>query len=424
MSEAKKKMRKKTVSTTTTIKTASPTTQEEPKTTKKTAKKVVKKKVVGKKKESTFTLNDIMGELAEFQIQVMSKDSNLDDAPYRIPFKNKALQKATGGIIGGKMIEISGVSQAGKSFLLYELLAECQKMGGYGLLTDGERAFEDAYAGMVGIDLKAGSFAISNEIDMDKHFKIMVKFMKGVRAKNKTAPILLGTDSFPLLQCNVDLANMEAGKDPRGYMAMQKNAKFSQWVEKIIPMLDKYDATFVLLNQVRKDHTVKFGDPWKSLCEDVIAFHCTQRLRGKAIGKITRKGKSINQSSGKTLQIGSKSEWNSIKNRAVKPFQKVQIDILYAKGINEYSGLDELLVNDDLIKVASSSVGANGEKLSKQIKGFKLIDKDSKFYPTIKELVDENPHVLEPIWTGSYDDGDEYEVENYEEENAESSDDE
>ena len=200
-------------------------------------------------------------------------------------------------------------------------------------------------------------------------------------------------------------------------MAMQKNAKFSQWIEKLIPMLDKYAATLVLLNQTRVDRS-GFIPKVSTLCEGVIKFWATQRIQGKLDIRLTKKVKSIIRKGEVSTQIGMTTQWKTIKNRAVRPFQTAFTRIFYAKGIDPWSGLDELLVNEGLIKTAGMTsievakeglsekkfnklkLNADETKLAKVFIGYKLEDgSDPKFYCTLKELCKKYPKFLKPSWT-------------------------
>ena len=153
-----------------------------------------KKKKKKVKKEDSFS-----SELEAFGCSVLAETDNEEVlAPYIIPLRHKALNKITGGIVGGKFCEISADSQAGKSFLLYEIEAEAINMGGYALHFDGEKALEASYAKMVGLNMRGGKFILGEKqsaaqkkigargeaiIDMDEVFKLMIKFITTVRGK-------------------------------------------------------------------------------------------------------------------------------------------------------------------------------------------------------------------------------------------------
>jgi RecA/RadA recombinase len=385
-------------------------------TKKKVAKKKVTKKAPAKKvaQKKEFDLNDIESELEGFSLSLIGEDEPEESiAPYIIPFHmdgkgSEGLQKISGGIFGGKFCEISGNSQAGKSFLLYQLMANAIKMGGYALLFDGERAFEEPYAKIVGLNIRSGHFAFGEKrsktqknkgirgepiVDIDDVFHASLAFAKAIRSKKKdlTIPIIIGIDSYPTLSTDIDMENMEKGKDPRGYQAMQKNAKFYSWLAQALPKFDQYAVTFVLLNQLTKDYNITYGDPWKSNAEEKIKFYATQRLRGKLAGKLKDKKTKV--------QIGMSTLWTTIKNRGVRPFQSVQTDVLYSKGLLPKSGLEQLLIDDLSMRAATQK----NEETGKTDKGFKPLigDNEGKFYPTLDELLAENrEEMLKPKWTG------------------------
>jgi len=376
--------------------------------------KLADKKAKSKSKpKSKFNLaDDLQSEMDGFEIMILNSD-NAEDVPcYIIPFKNKSLQFITGGIMGGKFHEISGDSQTGKSYLLFELYSAVQKMGGVCLHQDGERAFTSQIANACDIALD-GTFGITHERDINKLFSRMLKFIQAVRKKDKTCPILIGIDSFPGLQTKAALATFEAGTEPKGYAAMQKNGAFSQAIEKFIPELDNYDATLILINQTRKLKGVIFGDPIVTLGEDVIKFWCTQRIRGRHSTKLKSKVNSSEKKDQIEIKVGMVVEWEAIKNRLVAPFQKAKIQTLFSKGILPYSGIAELLTNHGRILYYNPKKKKKDDKPAKETKE----EKEAKskkptythiesgiVYDSIVDLIAEHPEVLNPIKVGDLDD--------------------
>lgn len=332
------------------------------------------------KKAKELSVDSIVGELSkDFDIETMSENSK-DMTPYYIPFRHKGLQAATGGLPGGRFTEILGDSQCGKSYLLYEAIAECLEMEGYALLHDVERAYEPRYGKRVGIDGNK-KFGLSKEKELEKVFLLSRKFVTRIRAVNKTCPILIGVDSYPPLQTLLSQKETDeqlkkgGAKELKGYREAKKNALFSSLISEFITFIDKHNVTFVLLNQTRKQIGVMFGDPTTSNADNIIRFYVTLRLRGRLGEKIKE------QISGKKKQIGVISTWETIKNRKVYPFKKVETKILYKTGISSYSGLTDLLISESVIKHA--------KKGTKQ--GFKY---NNVFFPTIKDLIKKHPESL------------------------------
>jgi hypothetical protein len=140
----------------------------------------------------------------------------------------------------------------------------------------------------------------------------------------------------------------------------------------------------------------------------------------------------------KELVVGSKTEWKTDKNRGVKPFQSVITALRYAKGVDPYSGLEELLVNDKtVVAMLKEEPKEKKEKDTsqmtvKQLKKYKAQQQlqaakkadpaDFKFrmssdtsdepvwYENIKDLVAAHPEALEPLLTGKYKEDDEEEI--------------
>jgi recombination protein RecA len=366
----------------------------------KATKKVSKEKAVS----SEFNLTDIESELTKFGASLFDEDEPEERVNENaVPFRNLALQKITGGVYQGKFFEMAAQSQGGKSFHLYAIMGDAIKMGGYALLLDGERAMQEDYAKMMGLNIRSKRFMMAEKrtktqkkrgvrgepiVDVEEFFKLAHAFCKAIREHDKdySHPIVIGIDSYPMLKTADDLEKAEKGKDPMGYASMQRASKFNVAMTTYLPKFDQLGASIVVLNQLTKRYDIMFGDPWESNGENKIKFNATQRLKGKLTGKIKDKKSK--------RQIGVKVEWECIKNRGVRPHQKVEVKIYYNRGIDPYSGLEQLLIDDETIRAATSG----------KDKGFKLLKDEKEFYPTIEELVEKNPWVLEPQWTKDIDD--------------------
>ena len=344
-------------------------------------KKLLAKKIAAKAKtkkaKKDLSVDDIVASMKGFSVETMS-DKSADQVPYRIPFRHKALQAITGGIPGGKFTEIQGDSQCGKSYLLYELIAECLNMGGFAMLHDVERAYEPKFGARVGIEGDK-KFLMSWEKEVEKVFLASRKFVATVRAANKKCPILIGVDSFPPLttiisQKELDEQLKKGAKELKGYREAKKNALFSSIIAEFTTFLADNDATLVLLNQTRKQMGVVFGDPTTSNADNIIKFYVTLRLRG-------RLGKKVPHPKDKKKKIGVNSSWETIKNRGIFPFKKASTKIVYRDGIAPYSGLADLLVAEGVAKPAMI-----GKKKGLAYKG--------KNFSNAKELVKAHPEAL------------------------------
>ena len=58
-----------------------------------------------------------------------------------------------GGVPRGRIVEIFGPESSGKTTLVYEIIAQAQKMGGICAFIDTEHAIDPVYARTIGVDI-------------------------------------------------------------------------------------------------------------------------------------------------------------------------------------------------------------------------------------------------------------------------------
>lgn len=338
-----------------------------------------KKKLKGKSKEAAL-IDSLANDLGKrFGITIMDEDTP-DQVPYYTDFQHLGLQTITGGIPGGRFIQIEGDSQCGKSYLLYEIMAGFLAEKGQVLLNDPEIAYEAEYGARVGIT-GGKRFLYSKNKSLEKFFDMSKLFIKSVRSTDKTCPILVGLDSYPPLLPNLTLKEMDNVKDERelkGYIHAKKNNILAVKLGEFVPFCDEMDATFIMINQTRIKMGVTFGDPRTSNAENVIKYYCTLRLRGNLSGKIKNKAK--------TKIIGVNSTWETIKNRKKYPFKKIETEIIYATGIEPHSGLYKMLIAEGILK--KCKVG--------KFNGFKYKGKKYK-KAEMQKFIEKHPGVLKKV---------------------------
>lgn len=336
---------------------------------------------------------------------------------YSIPFRHLGLQKITNGVKSGYLVEIRGQSQAGKSFLLYELMAECEKLGGYNLLFDLEHALEDSYKDTVGITNKRTK--VSYQTVIEKLVPTARKFIKAVRSKNKKCPIIVGVDSWPRIKTKevVDILDDGEEREFKQTQAMRNNNVIFDQLTPLLNALAEQNVVFVILNQLRENHLIMFGDKTTSRGNAILQFECHLRLDGRIKTKIKNEVPSLTGK--KEIIVGTTTEWKTIKNRGVKPHQTVTTRLIYTKGINKFSGLEELLLNDGTVE-AAPKVEPKKDDNKKKEAARKVVSKTKKdpkpedykfrmlkteaaeWFDDIKGLIESHPEALKPLITGEY----------------------
>ena len=105
-----------------------------------------------------------------------------------IPTGNVALDRAVGnrgGVPMGRFIEISGWERAGKSTMLDQIIAQCQRMGGIAMLADTERARDRPYMESLGVDPSTLLWAMASTAE--EMFNEVETFARGLAHQNTWA---------------------------------------------------------------------------------------------------------------------------------------------------------------------------------------------------------------------------------------------
>ena len=120
-----------------------------------------------------------------------------------------------------------------------------------------------------------------------------------------------------------------------------------------------------------------FGDPTTTNADEIIKYYATIRLRGFLGGKIKHKElKKV---------IGRKATWTCIKNRNVTPFLSTSVNIKYKTGLETYSGLLQLLLDEGRVEKLKEKKGTKNLYKYKDTKFTTgSIDKLLEKYPELK----------------------------------------
>ena len=118
-----------------------------------------------------------------------------------------------------------------------------------------------------------------------------------------------------------------------------------------VGFMSRNKVAVVFINQLRTKMNVMFGDSTTTNAEVIFKYYSSLRIRGRLGSKI--KEEVAKSKEAKAKQVGVNSIWETIKNRNIEPFKKIETEILYKSGVDEHSGLYDLLVSEGRIKPSS-----------------------------------------------------------------------
>ena len=239
-----------------------------------------------------------------------------------------------GGLPVGRITEITGLEQSGKSLLSAHLLAETQKQGGVAVLIDTETAVSREFFDAIGVDVSKLLYVSVDTVE--DIFETIDTIIEKVRTSDKDKLVTIVVDSVAAASTKKE---MEADYEKDGY-ATDKAIIISKAMRKITNVIGRQKIAVVFTNQLRQKMNAMFGDPWTTSGGKALAFHASVRLRLKNMGQI-KAGDRI---------IGIKVRAQVIKNRLGPPLRSADFDIYFDSGIDNYGGWLKVMKDNKLVK--------------------------------------------------------------------------
>jgi recombination protein RecA len=248
-----------------------------------------------------------------------------------------------GGLPVGRIVEVTGLEQSGKSLLSAHLLAETQKLGGVAVLIDTDTAVSREFLEAIGVDISKLLYVSADSVE--QIFDFTETIIEKVRETSKDRLVTIVTDSVAAASSKAELAS-DYGKD--GY-ATDKAIIISKAMRKITNMIGRQKILLVYTNQLRqKMNAMPFGDPWTTSGGKALAFHASVRLRLKGTGQIKMKV------GGQDKIVGMKVRAQVVKNRMGPPLRSTDFEIYFDRGIDNYGSWLGVMKENKVVKQAGA----------------------------------------------------------------------
>lgn len=244
-----------------------------------------------------------------------------------------------GGLPVGRIAEITGLEQSGKSLLSTHLLAETQKKGGVAVLIDTETAVNREFLEAIGVDISKLLYVSVDTVE--GIFEACETIIEKIRTSDKNRLVTIVVDSVAAASTKKEL---EADYDKDGY-ATDKAIIISKAMRKITNMIGRQNICLVFTNQLRqKMNAMAFSDPWTTSGGKALAFHASVRLRLKSMGQL-KIGDRI---------VGIKVRAQVVKNRLGPPLRHADFSIFFDRGIDNYGSWLGVMKDNKLVKQAGA----------------------------------------------------------------------
>lgn len=277
----------------------------------------------------------------------------------------------------GRIIEIYGPNQAGKTSIVLEALGQAQKAGKYVAFCDAE--------GKLTKSLVSGIRTINPLIEDEEGNKTF-KILKGRCGEENLNLVRDYVRSYPGSVVGIDsvdaLVPENVLQGDIGDSAVADLAKLmSDGCRKLNEAVQKTKSTILFINQMRNKITL-FGDPRTTSGGEALGYYSDQRIVLSGVGKDQR----VKGEGGKI--IGHIARYSIIKNKLSPPVEG-SVRIIYGIGIHREWELARLL--KDLGLVEAGGKGGHSLKIEGRVltvdKTAALFEADPDLYTKYYEML-------------------------------------
>ncbi len=246
-----------------------------------------------------------------------------------------------GGYPKGRIVEIYGPESSGKTTLALHAIAEAQKAGGVAAFIDAEHALDPVYARNLGVD--TDSLWVSQPDNGEQALEIAEALVR-----SKAVDVIV-VDSVAALTPQAEIEG-DMGDSHVGLQARL----MSQALRKLTGIISKSSTVLVFINQIRMKIGVMFGNPETTTGGNALKFYCSVRLEVRRIETIS---KSADEA------IGNRVRVKVVKNKVAPPFRRVELEIIFGKGISATASLLDAALKYDLVQKSGSWYSYGEERI-------------------------------------------------------------
>ena len=255
-----------------------------------------------------------------------------------------------GGYPRGRVMEIFGPESSGKTTLALHAIAEAQKLGGTASFIDAEHALDPLYAKNLGVN--TDELWVSQPDNGEQALEIVESLIRS------GAMDIIVVDSVAALTPRAEIE----GDMGDSHMGLQARL-MSQALRKLTGIISKSRTCLVFINQIRMKIGVMFGNPETTTGGNALKFYASVRLEVRKIETI---------SEGTEDAIGTKVRVKVVKNKVAPPFKRVELEIIFGKGISSSGSLLDAALQQNMIAKSGSWYSYGEERIGQGRENAKL----------------------------------------------------
>lgn len=279
----------------------------------------------------------------KYKTDIIRKASDLKGIEF-ISYTSPMMNYLTrGGVPVGRIIELVGLPQSGKTTTALDIISNFQKKytDKYCVYLDAENTIDKEWGETLGVDW---SKVILIQPESEYGEELLDMLLDYIRSGKVGLAVL---DSAPFI---IPKAVQEKGLDEKSYGG--NSALMKAFCDKAVPLCKKTECTFLMINQLREN----IGNPYKPFkipCGTAIAHACSQILWFTKGSLLDEKYKEV--SSGYANPSGNLVSVKVEKNKVTKNDRRLQTYTLnYSTGVDEIKDTLDLAIMLGIISQAGA----------------------------------------------------------------------
>ena len=279
----------------------------------------------------------------KYKTDIIRKASDLKGIEF-IPYTSPMMNYLTrGGVPAGRIIELVGLPQSGKTTTALDIISNFQKKytDKYCVYLDAENTIDKEWGETLGVDW---SKVILIQPESEYGEELLDMLLDYIRSGKIGLAVL---DSAPFI---IPKAVQEKGLDEKSYGG--NSALMKAFCDNALSLFKKVEFTFLLINQL----TENIGNPYKPFkipCGTAIAHACSQILWFTKGSLLDEKYKEV--SSGYANPSGNLVSVKVEKNKVTKNDRRLQTYTLnYSTGVDEIKDTLDLAIMLGIISQAGA----------------------------------------------------------------------
>lgn len=286
------------------------------------------------------TFSQLTRQYGTLRIKQLSELPPLKDDIVSTGIMGLDIALGVGGIKKGSIVEIYAPESAGKTTLALQMCKQYQKLDKPVLYIDTERTLTKET--IEGMGIKEKNFYLMHVDSMEQALGACKTVARSCTFSAIVIDSLAGL--APRAQIDGDIGDSHVGLSAR---------IMSDAMSVLTPILDSTGCTLIVINQIRENVGVMFGNPEKVTGGRALKYYASVRLDVRRIESLKQGGEVI----------GSRTRVKVVKNKIAAPFKEVEFDIMFGHGISVEGDILDQAVEKEVITKCSSWYLYDGNRI-------------------------------------------------------------